>query len=60
MAYAGETGLMESMLQIIKQKNALVELHFLPPIHASTQNRRDLTQQAYDAIVAKLALQQNP
>lgn len=60
MAYAGETDLMESMLQIIKQKNALVELHFLPPIHASTQNRRDLTQQAYDAIVAKLALQQNP
>lgn len=60
MAYAGETGLIESMLQIIKQKNARVELHFLSPIHAYAQNRRDLTQQAYDAIVAKLALQPNP
>jgi 1-acyl-sn-glycerol-3-phosphate acyltransferase len=60
MAYAGEISLTESMQQIIKQRNAVVELHFLTPINATNQNRRDLTQQAYDAIVAKLALQQNP
>lgn len=60
MAYAGETGLVESMQQIIKQRNAVVELHFLTPIHANNQNRRDLTQQTYDAIVTKLALQPNP
>ncbi len=56
MAYAGETGLVESMKQVIKQKNAIVELHFLMPINAAGQNRRDLTQSAYDVIVAKLAV----
>lgn len=55
MAYAGDTGLVESMQQIIKLKNASVKLHFLEPISASNQNRRDLTQQAYDVIVAELA-----
>ena len=60
MAYAGETGLLESMQQIIKQRNAVVELHFLIPIYAGNQNRRDLTQQTYDAIVTELALQPNP
>ena len=59
MAYAGETGLLESMQRIIRQKNALVELHFLTPIDASNQSRRDLTHQAYDAIITKLALQPN-
>ena len=55
MAYAGETGLIESMLEVIKQKNALVELHFLSPIDTTGKDRRQLTQAAYDAIVAKLA-----
>ena len=55
MAYAGETVLIESMLEVIKQKNALVELHFLSPIETSGKDRHDLTQAAYDAIVAKLA-----
>ena len=55
MAYAGETGLIESMLEVVKQKNALVELHFLSPIETSGKDRRHLTQAAYDAIVAKLA-----
>ncbi|CAN4267255.1 PlsC 1-acyl-sn-glycerol-3-phosphate acyltransferase [Methylophilaceae bacterium] len=55
MAYAGETVLIESMLEVIKQKNALVELHFLSPIKTSGKDRHDLTQAAYDAIVAKLA-----
>lgn len=55
MAYAGETTLVESMQAVLNIKNPLVELHFLPPIHAADQNRRDLTQTAYNAIVAKLA-----
>jgi 1-acyl-sn-glycerol-3-phosphate acyltransferase len=54
MAYAGETSLIESMHQVLMQKNPVVELHFLQPIHANGQNRRDLTQIAYNAIVAKL------
>ena len=55
MAYAGETGLIESMLEVIKQKSAVVELHFLSPIDTTGKDRRQLTQAAYDAIVAKLA-----
>lgn len=55
MAYAGETSLIDSMLQVVKQKNALVELHFLKPIDAQGHDRRHLTQAAYDAIEAKLA-----
>lgn len=55
MAYAGETSLIESMQQVLMQKSPVVELHFLAPLNASGQNRRDLTQTAYDAILAKLA-----
>ena len=55
MAYAGDTSLIDSMSQIINQKNALVELHFLAPINAADYNRRDLTNAAYQAISAKLA-----
>jgi 1-acyl-sn-glycerol-3-phosphate acyltransferase len=55
MSYAGETTLIASMQQVLMQKNPVVELHFLTPIQAGEQNRRDLTQTAYDAIVTKLA-----
>ncbi len=54
MAYAGDTTLIESMQNILNQKNPTVDLHFLTPIQASGENRRDLSQAAYDAIVAKL------
>ena len=54
MAYAGETTLIASMQQVIMQKNPVVELHFLTPLATEGQNRRDITQTAYDAIVAKL------
>ena len=56
MAYAGETSMIESMKLIIMQKNALVELHFLAPIQASDRDRRELTDAAFAAIKAKLAL----
>lgn len=54
MAYAGETTLVESMQNVLNQKNPSVELHFLTPIQADGQNRRDLTKAAYDVIVARL------
>lgn len=54
MAYAGDTTLIESMQNILNQKNPTVALHFLTPIQASGKNRRDLSQATYDAIVAKL------
>jgi 1-acyl-sn-glycerol-3-phosphate acyltransferase len=56
MAYAGETTLIESMQQVLMQKNPVVELHFLTPIATHGQNRRDITLTAYQAIVAKLTL----
>ncbi len=56
MAYAGETTLMESMHQVLMQKNPAIELHFLAPILTSGQNRRDLAQAAYDAIVNRLVI----
>ncbi len=54
IAYAGGTTLMESMQNILKQKNPTVALHFLTPIQAKGQNRRDLGKAAYDAIIFKL------
>jgi 1-acyl-sn-glycerol-3-phosphate acyltransferase len=56
MAYAGETTLVKSIQNVLKQKNPIIELHFLEPINTEGQNRRDLTKTAYNAIVAKLAL----
>ncbi len=55
MAYAGETSMIESMQLIIRQKNALVELHFLSPIQAAGRDRRALTDAAFQAIKTKLA-----
>lgn len=54
MAYAGETTLVESMQAILNVKNPTVELHFLTPIEANNQNRRDLTQTSLNAIKTKL------
>ncbi|MBC7756253.1 MAG: 1-acyl-sn-glycerol-3-phosphate acyltransferase [Bdellovibrio sp.] len=56
MAYAGETTMIESMKLIVMQKNAIVELHFLAPIQAFSGDRRALTDVAFAAIKAKLAL----
>lgn len=54
MAYAGDTTLIESMQNVLRQKNPTVTLHFLAPIPASGQNRRDLSEAAYKVIAAKL------
>ena len=55
MAYAGDTSMIDSMRQVIAQKNALVELHFLAPMQAYGRNRREITGAAFQAIKAKLA-----
>ena len=55
MAYAGNTTLIESMQNVLRQKNPTVALYFLTPIQARGQDRRHLTKEAYDAIVYKLS-----
>lgn len=59
VAYAGETTMKESMLQILSQKNPVVELHFLAPIHTTAlahadKNRQELTLHIHDLIREKL------
>ena len=56
MAYAGDTTMGESMLNILKQKNPVVELHFLTPMPALGANRQALTKAAFVAISSKLNL----
>jgi 1-acyl-sn-glycerol-3-phosphate acyltransferase len=55
VAYAGDTTLIESMRNILRQAQPVVSLHFLQAINTRDQNRRDITQATYDAISTKLA-----
>lgn len=54
LAYAGETTMAESMMQAIKTKQPIVELHFLPAIDSLSGNRQVITQKAYTAIADAL------
>jgi 1-acyl-sn-glycerol-3-phosphate acyltransferase len=54
MAYAGDTSLMESMLNILKQKTPTVELYFLTPIQAHQSDRQAITRTALEAISMRL------
>ncbi|KMZ74652.1 hypothetical protein ZOSMA_12430G00010, partial [Zostera marina] len=56
VAYAGDTTMGEAMMNALKQKKTIVELHFLAPIHSPTANRQKLTQTAYEAIANALNL----
>jgi 1-acyl-sn-glycerol-3-phosphate acyltransferase len=61
MAYAGDTTLIESIRQILLQKQAVVELHFLAPITIANlsetdKDRRKLTQHIEYLIKEKLDL----
>lgn len=59
IAYAGETTLVESMQQILLQKQPTVELHFLAPISPAeyaAMDRRALTLHIEGLIRNKLAL----
>jgi 1-acyl-sn-glycerol-3-phosphate acyltransferase len=56
IAYAGETSMGEAMMNALKQKNTIVELHFLAPINLPTANRQTLTQLAFEEISRTLKL----
>ncbi|MEI6228038.1 MAG: lysophospholipid acyltransferase family protein [Methylophilaceae bacterium] len=61
IAYAGETTMLESMQQLLLQKNPLVELHFFSPIQIEeltedNKDRRALTLQIQQQIQQKLGL----
>ena len=59
MAYAGEVTLPESMQAVLKQKNPVVELTFLQPIHLDnevTKDRRTLTLHIEQLIRQELKL----
>lgn len=56
IAYAGEMTMGESMMNTIKQKESIVELHFLPTIDTQTANRQQLTQTAFKEISKTLDL----
>lgn len=61
MAYAGDTTLLESMKLILRQKQPVVELHFLPPIPTAEPavrviGRRVLTQKIENQIRVKLGM----
>ena len=56
IAYAGDMTMGESMMNTIKQKNSIVELHFLPTIDIKAENRQQLTQAAFESISQTLNL----
>lgn len=56
MAYAGDTTLGESMMRVLKQKNPVVELHFLAPINTLSANRQAIAKAAYAEISKALKL----
>jgi 1-acyl-sn-glycerol-3-phosphate acyltransferase len=61
IAYADETTLIESILQVLQQKQVIVELHFLAPITTSElteagKNRRKLTSHIEHLIKIELKL----
>jgi 1-acyl-sn-glycerol-3-phosphate acyltransferase len=56
MAYAGETTLAESIRRVLKQKSPVVELYFLSPVDAQSNNRQVLTQLVFKKIMHQLSL----
>jgi 1-acyl-sn-glycerol-3-phosphate acyltransferase len=57
MAYAGETTLGQSMMNVLKLKSPVVELQYLPTIQSGSFNRQAITQMAYNSIAKVLAIQ---
>lgn len=54
MAYAGEITLGESMMNVLKLKEPVVELYFLSPMDTQSANRQSLTQLAFESIATQL------
>ena len=46
----------ECMMNILKQKKSVVELHFLAPIKPQAENRQILTKTVFTAISSTLGL----
>ena len=55
-SYVGDASLLQSIVSILRQPTIIVELHFLEPIDARGQSRRDLAVRARQAIAGKLGL----
>jgi 1-acyl-sn-glycerol-3-phosphate acyltransferase len=56
IAYAGDTSMGEAMMNVLKQKKSIVEIHFLAPINSPTANRQTLTKTAFEVISSQLNL----
>lgn len=56
IAYAGDISMSEAMMNALKQKKTIAELHFLAPINLPTANRQKLTQVAFEEIANTLKL----
>ncbi|MGQ0442001.1 MAG: lysophospholipid acyltransferase family protein [Methylophilaceae bacterium] len=54
MAYANNTTLIESMMNVIRLKNPVVSLHFLAPISTHQSTRQAVTKAAFDTISKQL------
>jgi 1-acyl-sn-glycerol-3-phosphate acyltransferase len=50
MAFAGETSMLESMLQILNMRNPMVTLHFLRPIDCNGHTRQSVSNLAFEQI----------
>jgi 1-acyl-sn-glycerol-3-phosphate acyltransferase len=55
-AYVGETSFMASFWRVLGVRNLVVELTLPPPLPAAGRHRRELSQEAEDAIRAALGL----
>jgi len=54
MAYADDTTMGQSMLNILEQKEPVVELHFLRPISTHQSERQVITKTAFERIAQQL------
>lgn len=59
IAYHGDITMLQSLWEVLKQPEILIELNFAPPIAAAGQSRRQLSLQARRAIAALLNLPQH-
>lgn len=55
-SYVGDDSLLHSIVAILRQRQIVAELHFLPPIDARGRSRRDLAALTRQAIAEQLGL----
>lgn len=59
IAYHGAVTLWQSLWEVLKQREVVVELHFSPPLQAQGEERRHLSRQARHAIASSLHLRRH-